>query len=368
MKKALKISLIGWLSWHGSAGAMSKSEFLSGLRDMGMLGFQAGTVLERDVGESSFIDAARKGDALLLQQRLASRLNGPFADFMKDLHAIDENGQNVFHAMAAAEKNQERFADIIESLIRISGYQALGEKQKFKIIEIANMILSPEPHLGKTSVIQAVKKAESRAVAFREVEKFIAERPAITVISYLHSKIRRPPGEMNSFGNSIKSVYPRAFLELLLSRNTDPHYFPDEKTLGSLNIYQPHLMRDSQGRRPIDIAGKTGNLPVYSVFYDHDENRPAWLWVGGMAAFGALAGGAAAAAHDSAPMAVISSAAFGSLTGSLMSMCHKSFNKLPVRLNRLTGRAEKAAAARQQAVKNRPPARISNGRSMQSSF
>ncbi len=324
---------IGLMAWSGPAAAMSKSDYLSRLRDMGLIGFQERTVLKRDVGENSFIDAAEKGDAHLLQQRLHARLNGPFADFIRDLHAADEEGRNVFHAMAAAETNQERFADIIKSLARISGYHALAGRQTSKTIEIANVILTPERQLEKTPLVRAIGAAASRADALQKVEKFIAENSAAAVISYLRGKTSRLPAQPAYFGEE-KPVYQRSFLELLLSRSADPHYHPDWKTLKGITIYQPHLMRDDQGFRPIDIAKNSGNLPAFSVLYDLGEDS-SWQWFAGWMAAGVSAGGAALAMIDSPAMAGIAAVSVGLAGAAGVSMCHKSFKKLPVRLNKL---------------------------------
>ena len=61
MKNAGKLFLIGLLAWHGFAAGDSKSQLLSGLQGMGMLGFYHGTISKKDVGESSFLDAVERG-------------------------------------------------------------------------------------------------------------------------------------------------------------------------------------------------------------------------------------------------------------------------------------------------------------------
>ena len=239
-KSAFKVFLIGLLLWHGASVAISKPQFLSGLRDMGLLGFQHGTILKQDIGERSFIDAVEQGDVHLLQKRIHDRLKGPFVDFMKDLHAVDEKGRNVFHALAEAKRDQKHFADIMESLIHISGFHIEAQSRDAERIEAANAVISPEAQLEKTPLIQAVKKARSHTAVLKEVEKFIAENTAVTVISYLHGKTS--PKSIRG-----KRVYQQTFLELLLTRNPNLRCKPDCRLLEGVDIHKPHFMEDSQG-------------------------------------------------------------------------------------------------------------------------
>ena len=355
MKNAfIKLSLIGGLmSWCGFAGAVSSSELLSGLRGMGLLGFQPGTILKQDVGDS-FIDAVRREDALLLQKRIHDRLNGPFVDFMKDLHAVDEKGRNVFHALAEVKDSQPLFADIAESLIRISGFHTQNDRQNAEIIEVANMVISPELRLEKTPLIKAIREAESNSVVLKEVEKFIAENTAVTVISYLHGKTSPLLGLSGALGEGVKEVVEfhgrrKTFLTLLLTRNPDPAYDPPLRLLEGVNIHQPHFMRDSQDFLPIDIAKKSGNLPVFSILYEHSGELTFLApLISGILTAPVIAVGVHSLEHGFEKLAFGTVVAFGGVA--LMFGCHKAFSKLPVFLNKYKFRKSPASAALEKSI------------------
>ena len=246
MKTALKLSLIGLLAWHGFAGGISNSAFLSGLQKYGLFGFHPGTVSKKDVGESSFLDAVEREDVRLLLKRLHDRLNGPFTKFMEDLHAVDHRGWNVFHALAAAQANQERFAAVMEDLIRISRFHIEPHRQDVKVIETANVIIFPAKDLGSKPLIRAIIAEKSHAAALREIENFVTKHTAATVISYLHSKNSSEPVFDSPYWNALPSVYQQTFLELLFTRNPRSKYRP----LEDVKIHRPYLMKDFQGLRP----------------------------------------------------------------------------------------------------------------------
>ena len=333
------LSLIGLSVTAGfPADAISRAEFQSALRDMGMLGFQRGTVLKEEVRGGSFIDAVLIGDAHLLLQRVHDRLNGPLTDFMKDLYAVDAKGRNVFHAAAAAEKNQDLFADIMESLIRVSGFHIEAYKQEDKPIEAANMIVSPLLNLEKSylikNILAANKKEDVYGAVLKEIEKFIKERPAVTVLSYLHSVI-------SIERDSPARIFGQSFLEFTLSRNLSCRGGCWE----GVSIHRPWLMRDAEGFLPIDIAKKNGNLPSFSHLYKRNDRSFRQNVAVPLAAGSAwtIAVGAGAVPGLDSPSQQVIAGFFGGVTvASALTVCHESFAKAPVRLAKI----KKALAGR----------------------
>ena len=278
MKRVFKFSLMGLLAWHGLAGALSESDFLSGLRGMGLFGFQHGTISKKDVGDRSFIDAVEKRDVHLLLQRIQDRLNGPFPAFMEDLHAVDENGRNVFHALAEVSGREEQhFAEVMTALIRISGFHIDVVEQDAEIIKVANMIISPKLSLENDPLIQTIRTAKSHSAVLKEVEKFVKENSAVTVVSYLHGKT-----------TNRLNIYSQTFLELLLTR--DPNLRSHYRRYKDSNIHQPYLMRDAQGFLPIAIAERSGNLPAFSHLYKYYKEENINLWFLGLSIVGGSVG------------------------------------------------------------------------------
>ena len=341
------LSLIGLSVTAGfPAGAVSRAEFQSALRDAGMLGFQRGTVLKEEVRGGSFIDAVLIGDAHLLLQRVHDRLNGPFTDFMKDLYAVDAKGRNVFHVAAAAEKNQDLFADIMESLIRVSGFHIEADKQEDKPIEAANMIVSPLPNLEKSylikNILAANKKEDVYGAVLKEIEKFIKERPAVTVLSYLHSVISV---ERFNSGNSGESAFLQTFEQSFLEFALSNDLYCDDGCWEGVSIHRPWLMRDAEGFLPIDIAKKNGNLPSFSHLYKHND-RSFWQNVAVPLAAGSawtIAVAAGAVPGLDSPSQQVIAGFFGGVTvASALTVCHASFAKAPVRLAKI----KKALAGR----------------------
>ena len=261
---------------------------------------------------------------------------------MKDLHAVDERGQNVFHALAAAQAHERRFADVMADLIRISAFHIDPYHQTVEAIEAANVTIFPSKDLGSAPLIQAIMKAKSHADALKEVESLVTKHTAATVISYLHGKISSQPVWDSPYYHDPPSIYRQTFLELLFTRKSIPgsNYRP----LEGVKIHRPYLMKDFQGLAPIDIAERSGNLPAFARLYEYAEGKASSYWLLPPVA-GAAAGFAAVSltGADSTTWQLAYTVGGAVALSGLTAMCHRAFSKLPTALNK-TIKASKPAS------------------------
>ena len=213
---------------------------------LGMTGRSAqSTVSSGDsLKAGSFIEAVKKGDISLLEERIRARLSGPFSDFIKELVFTTKERRNIFHYLAGVETKQEEFAVILEGLIRLV-YPSFFPNIS-ATVTLAGITFSPETSpdpdlLFGTDDIQ------------QKIEELYKDSSALSALAYLHR--RTETGDL-----LLTALYRNHLKSLKKGKGGD---LKDSYLDNNFKVF--HLAEDNQNISPRQLAAYNKNQPALDV-------------------------------------------------------------------------------------------------------